>query len=219
MSIFSAGQIASRFSSGSAFSTDEGIPSSDASFTSGVGTLLEEEHELLALISKGIDHAYGVNIDGIERILSHHARETEEIIALLELYSESLPIPHRFGVLKSGPSLHLHTAATPAVPGLSLLDLLVAQHRRLFANLETLRKSSRGNCIEPNLLSVAAQRHEDMAWMLTALEKEDERPSDPQLTPVVASELRVAEQNWATDGGHENRATTDQVFGDHISSR
>jgi len=210
MSIFNHSQSPSAFSEESSFPVSESARSPYAPFTSGVGTLIEEEHELLQSIRDQVDHGNGINSVGLQRILSNHVQETQEIIALLERYSKALPIPERFDVLKFGPPRHVH-AALPAASGSSLLANLINEHRRLLGHLERLRKSDHDDSMKPGVLSFAAQRHEDMAWMLTALEKEDEVLSDATTAGTDSSKLNISEESWNTDGGQQNLFTPDPL--------
>ena len=217
MSIFSVNQRPTTFSNESPSPVDEHPHALIPPFTSGVGTLIEEERELLRLIQDQMENGNETHSFGLQRILCNHVQEIQEIIALLEQYSERLPIPQRFEVLKAGPARHLYTAL-PTDSAASLLSKLTAEHRRLFGNLEQLRKSDHESLIEPGVLSKAAQRHEDMAWMLTALQKEDERPSDAGRAPDDVSELKLAEENWNNDGGQQSPSGSAPAP-DHLPSR
>lgn len=199
MNIFSRGANPSKFAVKDPALNGIHLDSESAPFTSGVGTIIEEEHQLLTLVRQGMLSSNGINTAGIRRILTNHLQQSEEIIALLEFYLELLPIPERFAVLRSGALLHLRVTR-PTAKGLSLLNQLADIHGHLFRTLELLRKSLR-NSDEMRVLSGIAQRHEDMGWMLNALTNEDARASDPRPSPVVASELNLSEQKWETDGG------------------
>lgn len=159
--------------------------------TSGFGSVIEEEHELQTLLRECTRTATGIHGDNIARIFINHLQEIDEILALLYERSDRLPHPLRFTVLKSG--LPLPTHARPlssfAQP---LFGRLVAFHLHLQGGIEKLLIKEPELGGEKQLLKQIAQRHEDMAWMLNALIKEDAPGGDPDILRVVDADASAS---------------------------
>lgn len=171
--------------------------------TSGFGTVLEKEHALRSTTEGSVGHVHGRHAKEIDRILHHQHSRLGANIALLEQRYEALPNPERFvnwNDCRRPPSTPRRTEHRDET---DLLPDLIARHTGLLADIEALidrrPDGQRGELI----LAAVSRNHEEMAWMLTALLKEDEttaRFPDPR-APDTESGTRGAQENWDNEGG------------------
>lgn len=168
--------------------------------TSGFGTVMEREYDLQALTRNYVGTASGPHAAAIDRILRVQQEKLGANIALLGERYETLPHPVRFDALRRHPAIARTSAE--AEP-LCALPALVAQHLGMLGNINTLiaqrEDGERGELI----LTEVARNHEEMAWMLTALLKEDESVRDRLPLPVTATAPAAgsSEAGWENEGG------------------
>ena len=148
--------------------------------TSGYGVLLEKEERLLATNRDYIGDVYGAHSGALWRILREHQLLLESNLALLKHRCESLPHGERFVPLyaehiDSAP----HDDASAPPREMSGLADLIARHASLIGDVDALIARARhGERDEPDLTEIE-RNHEGMAWMLQALQKEDDALSPP----------------------------------------
>lgn len=175
--------------------------------TSGFGAVIEKEHDLQTAIEGSVGQVSGAHAVEIDRILRHHHAQLSANIALLAQRYEALPSPERFVSWTS----RRHSLEAPRPPGhydeIELLPELISRHNSLLASIEALigcgHDGQRGELI----LSEISRNHEEMAWMLTALLKED---ATAMRTPGEGGEsasptLDPAESRWVTEGGADHQ--------------
>ncbi|HVS52375.1 MAG TPA: hypothetical protein VHD62_08470 [Opitutaceae bacterium] len=153
--------------------TDLQNTTAQPALTSGFGAVIDKEHDLQTATEGLVGHVNGEHGTAIDRILRHQHSRLGANIALLEQRYEALPNPERF--------VHWNDRRhPPAAPRrLELRDTtealpeLIARHVGLLADIEALigcvPDGQRGELI----LNEVSRRHEEMAWMLNALLKED----------------------------------------------
>jgi hypothetical protein len=149
------------------------------------------------------------------RVSEHHSRELDRIlrhqysrlganIALLEQRYEALPNPERF--------VNWHDRSRPPakprrIQGneTELLSGLIARHTSLLTDIEALIGCAPDGQRGELILTEVSRNHEEMAWMLTALIKEDESVArivasdlDGQVAPGSTSQ---AQETWDNEGG------------------
>lgn len=172
-----------------------------ASLTSGFGAVLEKEHELQSATESSFASTTGQRSADLDRILHLQHSRLGANIALLEQRFAALPKPERFA------SWHERSrpASKPPAPGHETKRLpdLVGQHTRLLADLDALIGCAPGGQQGEHILAEVSRSHEEMAWMLTALLKEDE--SVRRMANERHSERRgesvCAQENWDNEGG------------------
>jgi hypothetical protein len=172
--------------------------------TSGFGTLMEQEREIQSSTERYVGEDHGEKSAAINRILQHQQVRLGANIALLEERYEMLPNPGRFHLL---PKERVRLARAPRPDASAndegFLPSLVAQHmdalRRIVALSAQRPDGQRGELI----LAEIARNHEEMAWMLTALIKEDESVRDliPSPTVAEAAPPTATEATWENEGG------------------
>jgi hypothetical protein len=176
------------------------------SLTSGFGSVMEQEHDLQSSTEGYLGAENGPHSNAIDRILRNQQLRLGDNIGLLEDRYEMLPHPARFHVLRGRPSpLTKSRRATVAPESAGVLPNLVAQHLNVLGKLTTLiAHSSHGDHGEL-ILNEVARNHEEMAWRLTALLKEDESAREREHIPVVAAAtgptVGTAEGTWENKGG------------------
>lgn len=171
--------------------------------TSGFGAVIEKEHALQNATEGSVGHVLGQHARDLDRILRHQHSQLGANIALLEQRYEALPNPGRF---VSWDDRHHPPAASRCKESqdeIELLPDLIARHTHLLADIEALiscvADGQRGELI----LTEVRRNHEEMAWMLTSLLKDDEtveriaRDTDDG----DSCDARRAQQNWDNEGG------------------
>ena len=87
-------------------------------------------------------------------------------------------------------------------PG-DLLPDLVAQHTRLLTDIDALIGRAPDGQRGELILTEVSRSHEEMAWMLTALLRDDE--SSQRMAPDQPSEnpggTKLAQESWDNEGG------------------
>lgn len=166
---------------------------------------MEKEHTLQASTEESLGTVEGPHSTSVDRILRNQRLRLDENVGLLEDRYELLPHPARFRALQGKlPSLAKSVRDSTAHETTGALSNLVAQHVEVRENIATLiALSPHGQHGELNL-NVMAHNHEEMAWMLTALLKEDAWARDmvpTHLTAGVTSERKTSEASWENEGG------------------
>jgi hypothetical protein len=175
--------------------------------TSGFGTVMEQERDIQAATGAQLGTDHSPQSAAIDRILRDQQAQLGANIALLEQRYETLPQPERFQAL---PPEEIRLSHSPRPAGATMdravfLPNLIEQHLNLLRHIEALiarrPDGQRGEII----LAEIARNHEDMAWMLTALIKEDEFVRDSIAMPTIArgpgAALAPSEANWENEGG------------------
>lgn len=170
---------------------------------------MEQESDLQFSTERFLGIDRGPHAEDLDRILRDQQTRLDANVTLLEKSYAMLPCPTRFRALHGRlrpPATARRVAPAPAI--LDLLRNLVAQHLGLLGNLDQLIAQHRAGPGDPLLLSEVAHNHEVMAWILTALIKEDEstRDSLPVLVTATAEALPVpapskTESIWENEGG------------------
>lgn len=173
--------------------------------TSGFSVVMEQEEEIQSSTIGYLGTDKGPNSAALDRILQHQGVRLGANIALLEQRYETLPHPVRFRTLhtKHGPLSRARRTAVAEDAG--ILPSLIAQHLNLLRKIETLIRQRPDGQRGELILTEIARNHEEMAWMLTALIREDESKRD--LVPTPANALKKAlhlganEATWENEGG------------------
>lgn len=183
--------------------TDEQNNTAQPALTSGFGAVIEKEHDLQNVTEDSLGQVSGQHAVKIDRMLRHHHTRLGANIALLEQRYETLPNPERFvdwneRLHPPGPRRRTEHRTES-----ELLPELIARHTSLLADIDALigcvPDGRRGELI----LAEVSRNHEEMAWMLTALLKEDATAArfiDGSGDSVSKSTLQ-AEENWDNEGG------------------
>jgi hypothetical protein len=176
--------------------------------TSGFGAVIEKERELRTATEDPFGQVRGHHSAEIDRILHHQHSRLGANIALLEQRYEALPNPERF--------VNWNDRSRP--PGkprrtqrdeTKLLPDLIARHTNLLADIEALIGCAPDGQRRELILTEVSRNHEEMAWMLTALLKEDETVArfSANTGDQITDSTRQAQENWDNEGGpvHVNR--------------
>lgn len=172
------------------------------SLTSGFGTVIERERDLQRATEATLGQTRGRRSAELDRILRHQHSRLGANIALLEQRYEALPIPARFVNWhdRGHPSPRTeHMGAEEA----ELLPRLVEQHTRLLIDISALIDCAPDGQRGELILAEVSRSHEEMAWMLTALMKEDEstkRMADHRNADGSGG-TGLAQENWDNEGG------------------
>ena len=181
------------------------------SLTSGFGAVMEQERDLQASTLGCVGAETGPRSTDVDRILRHQETQLGANIALLGQRYEMLPSPGRFRALQGKarpPARRVAGAADDDDP----LRALIAQHVGLLGNIDVLIAQRPDGQRGELILNEVARNHEEMAWMLTALIKEDESVRDRLPSPVIAAAAPAptpgtTEGNWENEGGAARTAT------------
>jgi hypothetical protein len=183
--------------------TDPENTTAQPPLTSGFGAVIEKEHALQNATEGSLGHRVGQHATELDRILRHQHSRLGANIALLEQRYEALPNAERF----SSWSDRRHPPATPRREEdrdeIDLLPDLIARHTRLLADIEALIGCAPDGQRGELILAEVRRNHEEMAWMLTALLKDDESAKRiaHDNSGDALRETRGAQQNWDNDGG------------------
>lgn len=183
-------------------STGPGNDTAQPSLTSGFGSVIEKEHGLQSATECSFGHVSGDHAADIDRILRQQHSRLSANIALLEQRYEALPNPERFA------SWH-NRSRPPAAPrrtpraGTELLPNLIAQHNSLLADIESLIACAPDGQRGELILTEVGRNHEEMAWMLAAVLRQDETVLRGTNEPSGGSSggTRRAQENWDNEGG------------------
>jgi hypothetical protein len=183
---------------------DSAAPQTRQAFTSGFGAVMEQENDLLSSTDECLGTDIGSHAASVNRILREQRTRVGVNVSLLEQCYETLPSPARFEGLQGrfGPPTTASRAG-PALENDGLLQDLVARHLHLRDNIELLAAHDPQG---PSIMAEVARNHEEMAWMLTALLKEDESVRDRMSPPIIAVVAPgvtpgTTEGNWENEGG------------------
>lgn len=174
--------------------------------TSGFGTVMEHEEDIQSSTEEYLGADKGPNSAAIDRILQYQAARLGANIALLEQRYETLPHPGRFQILQAK---HNRLSAAHPIAGTGVIGTLrhlIVQHLNLLRKIETLIGQRPDGQRAELILAEMVRNHEEMAWMLTALIKEDDSVRDMLPIPIIAaaaaaSKNEASEANWENEGG------------------
>jgi hypothetical protein len=171
--------------------------------TSGFGAVIEKERVLLSATAGSLGHASGQHSAEIDRILRHQHSRLSANIALLEQRYEALPNPERFARWndRRAPPLTPRRIAPRDEP--EVLPELIARHTGLLADIEALIDGGPDGQRGELILTEVSRNHQEMAWMLTALLKEDETVTrlPPEQGADASGATSGAQENWDNEGG------------------
>lgn len=172
------------------------------SLTSGFGAVLEKEHDLQTATEGSSRFLSGHQAREIDRILHHQHSRLGANIALLEQRYEALPNPQRFvnwNDLSRPPTKPRRTQSNEA----ELLSDLIARHTDLLASIEALIGCAPDGQRGELILTEVSRSHQQMAWRLTALLKEDEAVARLANDPggQAPRSTTQAQENWENEGG------------------
>ncbi len=175
-------------------------------FISGFGTLMEMENDLLVLLRQCLQGEPVVGRSSLARILGHHLQQVERIIRLCTEQQRTLPLPHRFRVIGPGPSVIQWEEVDPAYEPPGLLTDLLERNLELADGWQRLAACGRAAASPHASLSEASQRHQNLAWMLTALLHESDSEGPSQSLSFVADAVvgqgpERGEGRWENEGG------------------
>lgn len=179
-----------------------GNDTAEPSLTSGFGAVIEKEHDLQSATEESFGHVRGHRTTEIDRILHHQHSRVGANIALLEQRYEALPKPERFVNWcdrTRAPAKPRHTQRDKT----TLLPDLIARHTSLLADIDALIGCAPDGQRGELILTEIGRNHEEMAWMLTALLKEDEtlaRFANDGVGQASRSTAQ-AQENWDNEGG------------------
>ena len=173
--------------------------------TSGFGAVMQQEEDIQSSTEGYLGADNGPNSAAIDRLLRQQGTRLGANLALLERRYGMLPHPARFRPLQAK-HVRLSTARRAAAPDSGVLPSLIAQHLELLRKIETLISQRPDGQRGELILAQIARNHEEMAWMLAALIKQDECVRDLVPYPVTAaapatSNLASGEANWENEGG------------------
>lgn len=172
------------------------------SLTSGFGTIIEKEHDLQSATESSFPQVIGHHSADLDRILHLQHSRLGAHIALLEQRFEALPKPERFANWHESGRPPTKPRRAPADEA-ELLPGLVGQHTRLLADIDALIGRAPDGQRGELILTEVSRSHEEMAWMLTALLKEDEsvtRMANERRGERPGESIR-AQENWDNEGG------------------
>ena len=182
--------------------TSAGNDTAQPPLTSGFGAVIEKELDLRSATEESFGQMTGAHSADLDRILKHQHSRLGANIALLEQRYEALPNPERF--------VNWHDRERPPVqPGrmqpaeVGLLPNLVAQHIRLLADIDALIDCAPDGQRGELILTEVSRSHEEMAWVLTALVKEDDstRRTVRDRNADGPGGTGFAQENWDNEGG------------------
>jgi hypothetical protein len=177
-----------------------GNDTAQPSLTSGFGAVIEKEQDLQSATRASVGHVGGHHPAEIDRILHHQHSRLGANIALLEQRYGALPNPERFMACCDG----TRAPIKPRHDETGLLPNLIARHTSLLADIEALIGCAPDGQRGELILNEVSRNHQEMAWMLTALLKEEAtvaRRRDDETKPASSSSTRQAEENWDNEGG------------------
>lgn len=182
--------------------TDAQHDTAQPSVTSGFGAIIEKELTLQSATENSFGQRMGADSANLDRILHHQHSRLGANIALLEQRYEALPKPERF-INWQGRGHPLAPLRHMPPEEVEQLPQLIAQHTRLLEDIDVLigiaPDGQRGELI----LTEVSRSHEEMAWMLIALLKDDAstRNRAPLQNGERLNESTWAKENWDNEGG------------------
>lgn len=183
--------------------TDPQNTTAQPALTSGFGAVIEKEHALQTATEGSLGHVNGQHATELNRILRHQHSRLGANIALLEQRYEALPNPDRF--VNWNDRRHPPITARRKASGdeIDLLPDLIARHAGLLADIEALISCAPDGQRGELILTEVSRNHDEMAWMLTALMKDDEsvKRIAHDTGGDAACETRGAQENWDNEGG------------------
>lgn len=178
-----------------------GGPPSDlrASRTRGFGTVLAMEQELQSLVRSLTVAPQQRVFAKFRRILENHVEQIGVVLGLLDARDSMLPTPIRFaGLASAGLPLLDPSPLTETRP--TVRDL-IARHQALRQHIGVLIADSGNKDAEERHLKEAAQRHEEMEWMLTSVLNEDAVAGDLSAGGADLDRSAMSQESWENEGG------------------
>lgn len=183
-------------------STDAHDDTAQPSLMSGFREVIAKERALQSATQESLGQTGGPHSADLDRILLHQCSRLGANIALLEQRYEALSRPEQF-VPGPNPAQPPGDARRmePNKPG--FLPALVVQHVRLLAEIDGLIASAPDGQRGELILTEVSRSHEEMAWMLTALLKDDESSARimSERGAERADEAIRAQESWDNEGG------------------
>jgi hypothetical protein len=175
-------------SSGSRSPFSAGHQSTNDFSSPGFGAVMEQEHVLRSSTSGFLDSAPGRQETAIDRILRTQQIQLGANIALLEQRYE-MPAPAAAADRAREP----HASSMPVTPAsVDRLSALVSHHVKVLGQIDTLLAAGGDGQRGGLILAQVAHNHEEMAWTLTTLLKENESVRDATPVPVIAGTAATA---------------------------
>lgn len=183
--------------------TDLQNTTAQPALTSGFGAVIEKEHALQDTTEGSLGHANGQHTTELDRILRDQHSRLGANIALLEQRYEALPKPERFVSWNDRRHPPVTARRKVSEDAIDLLPDLIARHTALLADIEALIHSMPDGQRGELILTEVSRNHEEMAWMLTALMRDDESVKGiaHDTGGDAAHETRGAQENWDNEGG------------------
>ncbi|MDX2185984.1 MAG: hypothetical protein SFV32_03545 [Opitutaceae bacterium] len=188
---------------------NSGLPSSDTdlhhepvSLKSGYGTVVEREKKLIADNRYEFDSSQTQELSRITRILAHHDALLLTTLNLILSRMETLPCPARFESWQSHREVDERQTPHPDRTEQRVIADLIGKHTAMIRDLQALVAKPAGAEQVERLLSEAIAHHDDMAWMLNSILREQETSGNPHsLMPDVAASEQTAVARWDGEGG------------------
>jgi hypothetical protein len=187
--------------------TDPENTTAEPALRSGFGAVIAKEHALQDATERSVGYIVGPHATRLDRMLRHHHSRLGANIALLEQRYEASPSPERFlswGARRDPPASPRRGEGRN---GIELIPDLIGRHAGLLADIRALMSSAPDGQRGELILTEVGHNHEQMAWMLMALLKDDDcvKHIAPDAAGDAAREARGAEDNWVSDGGAGGR--------------
>ena len=170
---------------------------------SGFSAVIKKEYDLQAITEGSLRHVTGHHSAEIDRILRHQQSRLSANIALLDERYEALPGPERLASRNERHQVTNPTLGFEDRDESQVLPDLVTRHACLQTDIEGLIERAPDGQRGKLILREVSRNHEEMAWMMRALLKED-ATSVPMAedggdrAPRGASQ---AEESWDNEGG------------------
>jgi hypothetical protein len=171
------------------------------SLTSGFGAVIGKEQDIRGATEGLFGQVSGQRSADRDRILRHQHSRMGANIALLEQRYEALPKPQRFVNWTEHNRPSAKRARMPRAE--TGLPDLIAQHTHLLADIQTLIDRAPDGQRGELILSEVGRSHEEMAWVLAALQNDDDsvrRIAAGRGSDGSGSTGR-AQENWDNEGG------------------
>lgn len=170
---------------------------------SGFGSVMEKELDLQYSTNEYVKSLVLSAQDELGRILREQQTRLYTNITLLEHRHEMLPHPERFASLPSKITEMPEWENPPIASEHSamLLDLS-DQHRQIQTDIESLISQGHDGQRGELMLLQVARSHEEMAWVLRSLLKEDVTERNEAVQPIdVIPTVGTTEAGWENEGG------------------
>ena len=183
--------------------SDSANDTAQPSLTSGFGAVIQKEYDLRTATEESRGQVSGHRALDMDRILRHQHSRLGANIALLEQRYEALPNPERFVTWGNGGNAPSRLPAAERYND-GILPGLIELHTTLRGDIEALIGCAADGQRGELILTEVSRSHEEMAWTLIALLKEDESMARLTDNPAGSGEAttRRAQERWDNEGGH-----------------